>query len=46
MLTVDEIKNISFKKASIGGYKPDEVESFVDEVAATVEELKKQILKK
>lgn len=42
MLTVDQIKNISFKKASIGGYRCDEVESFKDDVTATVEELKKQ----
>ena len=44
MLTVDQIKNISFKKASIGGYRPDEVDEFIDEVTATVEELKKQNL--
>ena len=42
MLTVDQMKNYSFKKASIGGYRCDEVESFVEEAAATVEELKKQ----
>ena len=42
MLTVDQIKNISFKKASIGGYRPDEVDGFIDEVTETVEELKKQ----
>ncbi len=42
MLTVDQIKNISFKKASIGGYKCDEVDAFIDDVTATVEELKKK----
>ncbi|MBQ1546318.1 MAG: DivIVA domain-containing protein [Clostridia bacterium] len=42
MLTVDEIKNVSFKKASIGGYRCDEVDSFIDEVVETVEELKQQ----
>ena len=42
MLTVDQIKNFSFKKASIGGYRCDDVESFVEDVASTVEELKKQ----
>ena len=42
MLTVDQIQNISFKKASIGGYRCDEVDNFIDDVTATVEELKKQ----
>ena len=42
MLTVDQIKNISFKKASIGGYRCEEVDVFIDEVTATVEELKKK----
>lgn len=42
MLTVDQIQNISFKKASIGGYRCDDVDKFIDDVTATVEELKKQ----
>ena len=42
MLTVDQIKNITFKKASIGGYRCDEVDSFIRDVTASVEELKKQ----
>lgn len=42
MLTVDQIQNISFKKASIGGYRCDDVDNFIDDVTATVEELKKQ----
>jgi len=42
MLTIDQIKNYSFKKASIGGYRADDVESFVEEAASTVEDLKKQ----
>lgn len=42
MLTIDQIKNISFKKASIGGYRCDEVDNFINDVTATVEELKKQ----
>lgn len=42
MLTVDQIKNISFKKASIGGYRCDDVDNFIDDVTDTVEELKKQ----
>lgn len=42
MLTVDQIKNISFKKASIGGYKCEDVDNFIDEVTETVEDLKKK----
>lgn len=42
MLTVDQIQNISFKKASIGGYRCDDVDKFIDDVISTVEELKKQ----
>lgn len=42
MLTVDEIKNVSFRKANIGGYKPEDVDSFIDEVIASFEQLKKE----
>lgn len=42
MLTVDQIKNISFKKATIGGYHCEEVDNFIDDVVATVETLKKE----
>lgn len=40
MLTIDEIRNISFRKAA-RGYKPEDVDSFIDEVIVTVEQLKK-----
>lgn len=42
MLTVDQIKNVSFRKANIGGYRPDEVDSFIDDVVETVEAMKKE----
>ncbi len=42
MLTVEQIKNVSFRKANIGGYRPDDVDTFIDEVVATVESLKKE----
>lgn len=42
MLTVDEIKNVSFRKANIGGYKPEDVDAFIDEVIASFEQLKKE----
>lgn len=41
MLTVDEIKNISFKKSNIRGYAHEEVDAFIDEVIETVEQLRK-----
>lgn len=42
MLTAEQIKKISFKKASIGGYKCEEVDVFIDEVLDTVETLRKE----
>lgn len=41
MLTVDEIKNISFKRSNIRGYAHEEVDAFIDEVIETVEQLRK-----
>ena len=41
MLTIDEIKNVSFRKAT-RGYNADEVDSFIDEVIASFEQLKKE----
>jgi cell division initiation protein len=43
MLTIDEIKNISFRKATLsGGYRAEDVDNFIDEVIASFEQLKKQ----
>lgn len=43
MLTVDEIKNISFRKATLsGGYRAEDVDAFIDEVIASFEQLKKE----
>ena len=43
MLTIDEIKNISFRKAGFGGgYNADDVDAFIDEVIASFEQLKKE----
>lgn len=41
MLTIDEVKNISFRKANLGGYRPEDVEAFIDDVVATLEQHKK-----
>lgn len=43
MLTIDEIKNISFRKANRGGgYHPDDVDSFIDDVVVTFEQMKRE----
>lgn len=42
MQTLDEIKNISFRKASLGGYRPDDVDTFVDDVITTIEQMQRE----
>ena len=43
MLTIDEIKNISFRKATLsGGYRAEDVDAFIDDVIASFEQLKKE----
>ena len=43
MLTIDEIKNISFRKATLsGGYRAEDVDAFIDDVIASFEHLKKE----
>ncbi len=39
MLTLEEIENISFRKAGLGGYKTDDVDAFVDGVILKVKDL-------
>ncbi|MGN0456751.1 MAG: DivIVA domain-containing protein [Acutalibacteraceae bacterium] len=41
MLTIDEVKNISFRRANLGGYRLEDVEAFIDDVVATLEQSKK-----
>lgn len=42
MITIDEIRNISFRKATLsGGYRAEDVDAFIDEVIAAFEQLKK-----
>lgn len=40
MLTIEEIKNIAFRKAGMGGYRPDDVDEFIDDVIETIEKMK------
>ena len=42
MLSIEDIKNISFRKASLGGYKPEDVDNFIDQVLITMEQLRKE----
>lgn len=43
MITIDEIKNISFRKATLsGGYKAEDVDAFIDEVISSFEQMKKE----
>ena len=42
MITIDEIKNVSFRKAGRQGYMADDVDAFIDEVIVAFEQLKKE----
>lgn len=42
MLTVKEINEVSFGKAGFSGYKPEDVDNFIDQVAASFQELLNQ----
>lgn len=43
MLTYDQIVNIEFPKVTFGGYKSDNVEDYIEDVASTVKALLEQI---
>ncbi|GHU81527.1 hypothetical protein AGMMS50284_1580 [Clostridia bacterium] len=38
MLSIDEVKEISFRKANIGGYRVEDVNAFIDDVVETLEQ--------
>lgn len=42
MLTIEDVKQISFRRAGIGGYKPEDVDAFIDQVLITMEQMKKE----
>lgn len=42
MIDVEEIKNITFRKSNFGGYKPLDVDSFLDAVQMSYEELQSE----
>lgn len=39
MLTVDDIKNVSFRRANFGGYKPEDVDAFIDDVEESYQKI-------
>lgn len=39
MLTVEDIRNVTFRKSNFGGYRPEDVEVFIEEVQASFESL-------
>lgn len=41
MLSIDAVKNVSFRKANLSGYRAEDVDSFIDEVVATLEQNKR-----
>lgn len=42
MLTIEDIKQVSFRKAGLGGYKPEDVDAFIDQVLITMEQMRKE----
>ena len=42
MLTVKQINEVSFGKAGFSGYKPEDVDNFIDEVAASFQQLENE----
>ena len=42
MLSIEDIKNISFRKAGFGGYKPEDVDNFVDSIQTSYEEMMRE----
>lgn len=49
MLTIEEIKNVSFRRTKKSGYSPEDVDNFIDNVIATIENYnadKTEVMKK
>ena len=39
MISIDEIKNVSFRRANFGGYRPEDVDKFIDDVQFSYSDL-------
>ena len=44
MLTVNDIRDVKFRKTNIGGYKAEDVDNFLDEVQDSYEKLQRENL--
>lgn len=42
MLSIDDVKYVSFRKTGVRGYRPEDVDNFVDDVQETMEKLFKE----
>lgn len=42
MLSLDDVRNVSFRKAKFGGYKPEDVDAFIDDLQISYEEIVKE----
>ena len=38
MLTIEEIKNIAFRRAGMNGYRADDVDEFIDDIREVIAE--------
>ncbi len=39
MLGIEDIRNVSFRKATFGGYKPEDVDAFIDDIQISYEKI-------
>ena len=39
MLSLEDVRNVSFRKAKFGGYKPEDVDAFIDDLQISYEEI-------
>ena len=39
MLSLEDVRNVSFRKAKFGGYKPEDVDAFIDDLQVSYEKL-------
>ena len=39
MITIEELRNVSFRRANFGGYKPEDVDAFIDDMIISYEKI-------
>lgn len=39
VLSIEDIKNVSFRRANFGGYKPEDVDAFIDDLQVSYEQI-------